>query len=77
LEENCCSGLEIREYGRRDKSRRQRDTLYSQKKKMALTSATCGGRSVDIVRSRTQATEFSFSWVLKKEGGCTMDSSDL
>jgi hypothetical protein len=27
----------------------------------ALTSPTSGGRSVGIVRSRTQATEFSFS----------------
>jgi hypothetical protein len=30
--------------------------LYPQK--LALTSPTSGGRSVDIVRSRTQATEF-------------------
>jgi hypothetical protein len=30
--------------------------LYPQK--LALTSATTGGRSVGIVRSRTQATEF-------------------
>jgi hypothetical protein len=29
-------------------------------KKLALTSPTSGGRSVGIVRSRTQATEFSF-----------------
>jgi hypothetical protein len=28
-------------------------------KKLALTSPTNGGRSVDIVRSRTVATEFS------------------
>jgi hypothetical protein len=34
-----------------------RGTLYSQK--LALTSLTSGGRSVGIVRSRTQATEFS------------------
>jgi hypothetical protein len=40
------SGLESLEYGRRDPSR-------------ALTS-TSGGRSVGIVRSRTQATQFSF-----------------
>jgi hypothetical protein len=30
------------------------------RKKLALTSPTSGGRSVSIVRSRTQATEFSF-----------------
>jgi hypothetical protein len=52
------SGLEIREYGRRDPSRRPRGTLYPQK--FALTSLTSGGRSVGIVHSRTQATEFSF-----------------
>jgi hypothetical protein len=48
-------GLEIREYGRRDPSRWKCDTLYPQK--LALTSSTSGGRSVGIVRSRTQATE--------------------
>jgi hypothetical protein len=32
--------------------------LYPQK--LALTSPTSGGRSVGIVRSRTQATVFSF-----------------
>jgi len=31
--------------------------LYPQK--LALTSPTCGSRSVGIVRSRTKATEFS------------------
>jgi hypothetical protein len=51
------SGLESREYGRRDPSRWQRGTLYLQK--FALTSSAGGGRSVGIVRSRTQATEFS------------------
>jgi len=30
---------------------------------LALTSPTGGGRSVGIVRSRTKATEFSFSLV--------------
>jgi hypothetical protein len=34
-----------------------RDNLYPQK--LALTSKTCGDRSVCIVRSRTKATEFS------------------
>jgi hypothetical protein len=49
------SGLENREYDRRDPSRRARGTLYPQK--LALTSPTRGGHSVGIVRSRTQATE--------------------
>jgi len=30
---------------------------------LALTSPTGGGRSVGIVRSRTKATEFSFSFI--------------
>jgi len=30
---------------------------------LALTSPTGGGRSVSMVRSRTKATEFSFSGV--------------
>jgi hypothetical protein len=50
------SGLEIRVYGRRDPSRWSRSTLYPQK--LALTSPISGGRSVGIVRSLTQATEF-------------------
>jgi hypothetical protein len=50
------SGLEKREYVRRDQSGRPRGTLYPQK--LALTSPTSGGRLVDIVRSRTQAMEF-------------------
>jgi hypothetical protein len=54
------SGLEIREYGRRDPSRRPRGNLYPQK--LALTSPTSGCYSAGIVRSRTQATEFSFSF---------------
>jgi hypothetical protein len=52
------SGLENREYGSRDPSRWPRHTLYPQK--LALTSPTSGGRSVGIVRSLTQTTEFSF-----------------
>ena len=36
--------------------------LYTQK--LALTSPTGGGRSVGIVRSRTKATEFSWSFML-------------
>jgi hypothetical protein len=51
------SGLEIRKYGRRDPSRSPCDTFYRQK--LALTSTTSGGHSDGIVRSWTQATEFS------------------
>jgi hypothetical protein len=40
------SGLEIREYDRRDPSRWPRGTLYQQK--LALTSPTNGGRSVGL-----------------------------
>jgi hypothetical protein len=36
--------------------------LYPQK--LALTSPTSGGRSFGIVRSRTQYTEFNFTYVL-------------
>jgi hypothetical protein len=32
------------------------------RKKLALTWATCGGRSVGIVRLRSKATEFLFSF---------------
>jgi hypothetical protein len=49
------SGLENREYGRRDLPRSPRDTFYPQK--LALTSPTRSGRSVGIVRSRTKAME--------------------
>jgi hypothetical protein len=51
-------GLESREYGRGDPLRSPRDTLYPQK--LALTSPTCGSRSVGIVRLRTMTTEFVF-----------------
>jgi hypothetical protein len=52
------SGLESREYGRSDPSRWPRGTLYPQK--LALTSPTSSGRSVGIVRSRTQAKVFFY-----------------
>jgi hypothetical protein len=52
------SGLESREYGRRDSAPWPRGTLYPQK--LALTSPTSGCRAVGIVRSQTQAMEFSF-----------------
>jgi hypothetical protein len=58
LERNSSgSGLESREYGSRDPSRWPRVSFYPQK--LALTSQTGGGSSVGIVRSQTQATEFS------------------
>jgi hypothetical protein len=57
------SSLEIREYGHRDTSRWPRGTLYL--KKLALTSSTSGGRLVGIVRSWTQATEFSLIFSFK------------
>jgi hypothetical protein len=37
--------------------------------KLALTSLTRGGRSVGIVRSRTQAMEFSFLLLLNNSAG--------
>jgi hypothetical protein len=53
------SGLECREYGRRDSSRWPNGILYPQN--LALTSPTSGGHSVGIFRSRTQATEVDCS----------------
>jgi hypothetical protein len=50
------SSLENREYICEYHLHWPRDTLYPQK--LALTSLTCGGRSVGIVWSRTNATEF-------------------
>jgi hypothetical protein len=49
------SSLESREYSRRDPSRWPRGALYPQKLSLTSRQATIG-----IVRSRTQATEFSF-----------------
>jgi hypothetical protein len=46
------SGLENREYGRRSAALATRHPS-----KVGTTSPTSGGRSVGIVRSRTQATE--------------------
>jgi hypothetical protein len=37
--------------------------LYTFNLRLALTSPTGGGRSVGMVRSRTKATEFSFSLI--------------
>jgi hypothetical protein len=52
------SDLESQEYGCGDPLRSPLDTLYPQK--LALTSLTSGGCSVDVVCSRTEATEFRF-----------------
>jgi hypothetical protein len=52
------SGLENQDYGSRDPSRWPRDIPYPQK--LAVTSQTSRGRSVGIVRSRIEATEFFF-----------------
>jgi hypothetical protein len=49
------SGLESREYDRRDPSRWQRGTIYPQK--LAVTSPISCGRSVGMVRSLTHAME--------------------
>jgi hypothetical protein len=61
-------------YIRRDLLRWPRGTLYPQK--LALTSPTRSGRSVGIVRSWTQATEFLFWFILWRDyvkdlGVCT------
>jgi hypothetical protein len=59
------SGLENREYGRRNPSRWPRVTLYPQK--LALTSSISGSRPFGIVRSRTEATEFvCLLWVSER-----------
>jgi hypothetical protein len=52
------SGLANREYGRKDPLCWPRNTLYP--KTLALTSPTSSGRSVGIVRSGAEATEFHF-----------------
>jgi hypothetical protein len=50
-------GLETRKYGRGNPSSLLRGTIYPQR--LALTSPTSGGIWVGIVRSRSEATEFS------------------
>jgi hypothetical protein len=72
--QNSGSGLEKREYGRRDPSRRPRDTLYPQN--VSISSPTSGGRSAGTVRSRTEATEFSVILVNNNTGQyCELNSS--
>jgi hypothetical protein len=58
VRESSGSGLENWEYGRRVSSLWPRGNLSPQK--LELNSLTNGGRSVGIVRSRTQAKEFFF-----------------
>jgi hypothetical protein len=57
------SGLENRDYDRRNPPRWLRNSLYPQK--LTLTSPTSSGRSVGIVRSRTQATKFYTGIIFK------------
>jgi hypothetical protein len=59
------SCLENQEYGRRDPSHSPRGTIYPQK--LAFTSPTSGGRSVGIVRSRTQTMELVIYILFKKD----------
>jgi hypothetical protein len=56
------SGLDNRENGRNDPTRWLRGILYPLK--LALSSPTRGCRSVGIVRSRAQVTEF-FNVIIK------------
>jgi hypothetical protein len=68
------SGLESREYGRRDPLRRPRDTLYPQK--LAITSPRSGGCSIGIVCSRTEATDLLYSvWKRQETGSSEMFKS--
>jgi hypothetical protein len=56
--ESSGSGLEIRDYGRRGSA--ALTTGHHLSTEVSTNFLTSGGRSVGIVRSRTQATEFSF-----------------
>jgi hypothetical protein len=67
------SGLESREYGDRDPPRWLLGILYPQK--LALSSPTSGGRSVGIVRSVTQSTEFVFFFLKVRSEGYSGDST--
>jgi hypothetical protein len=64
-------GLESREYCNRDPARWPRGTLYAQK--FALTSPTSRGRLVGIVRSRNQATELLYWYLLGLWNTCASD----
>jgi hypothetical protein len=56
------SGLENREYGRRDPLCWPRNILYP--KKVGINFATSGGRSAGIVCSRTKTADFVVLFVL-------------
>jgi hypothetical protein len=76
---NSGSGLEIWEYGHSDLSRWP-CTLYLQK--LALTSLTSGSHLVGIVRSRSEATEFSLvfsfsTWKWKVKVKCVCGQTIL
>jgi hypothetical protein len=64
---NSGSSLENPDYGRLDPSHSPRGATYPQT--LVLTSLTSGGRSVGIVRSRTQATEFIIFNIMCLFGG--------
>jgi hypothetical protein len=68
---NSGSGLESREYGRRDPSCLPRGTLYPQKS--VLISPTNGVRSAGKVRSRIQAKEFIFV-IIRNVWACPIHS---
>jgi hypothetical protein len=59
---STCSGLENRDYDRRDPSRWPCGTLCSPK--LAPTSSTSGGRSIGILLSITKATESLISVII-------------
>jgi hypothetical protein len=59
---SCGSGLENRDYCRRDPSRWPHGTFYRQK--LSLTLLTSGNRSVGIICSRTPASEFSLVFLV-------------
>jgi hypothetical protein len=59
-------GLENRDYGLKG-SAALTTRHPSVRKKLTLTSLISGGLSAGIVRSRTQATEFVFYFVLKNK----------
>jgi hypothetical protein len=65
--QSSCAGLENRDYGRGDLPRWPLDTLFPQK--LALTSPISGSSSVDIVRSRTKATELLLSTFIEGTKG--------
>jgi hypothetical protein len=60
------TGLEHREYGHGDLLRWPRDVHYPQK--LSLTSPTNCGRSVGIVRLRTEVTEFILFLFISSSG---------